>query len=83
MRAFVARLREVLPPGLGRRRRAATATAAAAQAPAVDEPLEPEPPRSPKPIDDLWPFEPYDNFVRPYVLSPEELYVYGMGGVPA
>ncbi|WP_215456473.1 hypothetical protein [Streptomyces sp. ATCC 21386] len=45
----------------------------------AEEPPQPAPPPPPprKP-DDIWPFEPYDNLVRPYVLSPEELYVYGV-----
>ncbi|GHE39558.1 hypothetical protein [Streptomyces capitiformicae] len=50
------------------------------------QPLDPgpPPPLPRKPVDDLWPFEPYDNFVRPYVLTAEELHVaYGMEGVPA
>ena len=81
MRAFVTRLRDALLPGRGRRR-----TPAPAQRAGHAEPLDLGPPPShpPKPVDDLWPFEPYDNFVRPYVLTAEELYVaYGMGGVPA
>lgn len=44
----------------------------------------PPPLPRPTPVDDLWPFEPYDKFVRPYVLTADELYVaYGMEGVPA
>ncbi|MFF7842919.1 hypothetical protein ACFZC6_29615 [Streptomyces ossamyceticus] len=84
MRGFFAGLREVLaallPPVFVSR-------LAAVDPQAVDthEPPEPLPLPSAKPVDDLWPFEPYDNFVRPYVLSPEELYVHGLevGGVPA
>lgn len=84
MREFFARLREVLaamlPPVFMQRH-------AAVHPQPVDthEPPEPLPLRSPRPVDDLWPFEPYDNFVRPYVLSPEELYAYGVdvGGVSA
>ncbi|UUU23185.1 hypothetical protein [Streptomyces sp. DSM 40750] len=46
--------------------------------PDAEEPLEPgPPPRHQKPVE-IWPFEPYDNLVRPYVLSPEELYARGM-----
>ncbi|WP_405894759.1 hypothetical protein OG272_23660 [Streptomyces sp. NBC_00104] len=45
--------------------------------PEVEEPLEPAPPPPPRKTVDIWPFEPYDNFVRPYVLSAEELYSHG------
>ncbi|QFQ98423.1 hypothetical protein F9278_22050 [Streptomyces phaeolivaceus] len=45
------------------------------------EPLEPAPPPPPRRPDDIWPFEPYATFVRPYVLSPEELYVHHVHGV--
>ncbi|MGW0842197.1 hypothetical protein ACWD26_18875 [Streptomyces sp. NPDC002787] len=44
--------------------------------------MDPAPPRPRPPVDDIWLFEPYDAFVRPYVLTAEELYVHGMG-VPA
>lgn len=75
MRALVVRLCEALL------RWAAPGTPSAE----ADEPLDPGPPPQPQKPVDIWPFEPYDNFVRPYVLSPEELYVFGTLGmeVPA
>lgn len=51
---------------------------------AAEEPPRPAPPPAPpRTCDDIWPFESYDHLVRPYVLTPEELYVYGVEGVPA
>lgn len=69
MRAFIERLCEAL-----------LRWAAHGSSPSeAEEPPQPAPPPPPprKP-DDIWPFESYDNLVRPYVLSPEELYVYGV-----
>ncbi|WP_328838362.1 hypothetical protein [Streptomyces europaeiscabiei] len=48
--------------------------------PEAEEPSDPVPPRPPhKPVD-IWPFERYDNLVRPYVLSAEELYSHDVFG---
>ncbi|MDX2603119.1 hypothetical protein PV330_24300 [Streptomyces caniscabiei] len=49
--------------------------AAPGPVPEAEEAPEPAPPPPPpRTLDDIWPFEPYDNLVRPYVLSTEELY---------
>ncbi|MDT0570946.1 hypothetical protein RM704_26380 [Streptomyces sp. DSM 3412] len=50
--------------------------------PEAEEAREPAPP-PPRELDDIWPFESYANLVRPYVLSPEELYTSGMHSVEA
>ncbi|MFM9557943.1 MULTISPECIES: hypothetical protein [Streptomyces] len=71
MRSLVVRLCEVL-----------LRWAAPGPVPEAEEAPEPAPPRSPpRALDDIWPFESYDHLVRPYVLSPEELYTSGMHSV--
>ena len=72
MRAFVVRLCEALL-------RWAAPGPVPPEAEEAQEPAPPPPP--PRALDDIWPFESYDNLVRPYVLSPEELYTSGMHSV--
>ncbi|MEE1761988.1 MULTISPECIES: hypothetical protein [unclassified Streptomyces] len=76
MRALVVRLCEALL-------RWAAPGPVPPEAEEAQEPAPPPPP--PRTLDDIWPFESYDNLVRPYVLSPEELYACAMPGteVPA